>query len=316
MIVGNVLVISDGINGFFANSVCNELTKRRINIYKAGLDDDRINDYLVGSSLIFLILSDEFDVNSIFFSSVKKKCRESTKKIVAYGSADKIDDIKRAFPADKFADTFIRPMDNAVMVAKIAIILEEIEESYNNTSADAGEENGQLEQANSDGNSEKAEENSEENNEVNNEEKTEDNNEETTTEAKSEEPEIPVEKKNILVVDDSGQMLRTILGWLEGKYNVRLANSAETAAVSINKDIPDLILLDYEMPEVSGPEFFVQLREKERTKDIPVIFLTAQNDADSVRAVLELRPQGYILKTTASTTLVEKLDDFFRKQNK
>lgn len=304
MIVGNVLVISDGINGFFANSVCNELTKRRINIYKAGLDDDRINDYLVGSSLIFLILSDEFDVNSIFFSSVKKKCRESTKKIVAYGSADKIDDIKRAFPADKFADTFIRPMDNAVMVAKIAIILEEIEESYNNTSADAGEENGQLEQANSDGNSEKAEENSEV------------NNEETTTEAKSEEPEIPVEKKNILVVDDSGQMLRTILGWLEGKYNVRLANSAETAAVSINKDIPDLILLDYEMPEVSGPEFFVQLREKERTKDIPVIFLTAQNDADSVRAVLELRPQGYILKTTASTTLVEKLDDFFRKQNK
>lgn len=121
-------------------------------------------------------------------------------------------------------------------------------------------------------------------------------------------------KKHILVVDDSGPMLRTIMGWLEGKYRVSLANAAANAMAMLNKEIPDLILLDYEMPIFSGPQFLKSIRENERFKNIPVIFLTSKSDSDDVKAVLDLKPQGYILKTTSGDTLMEKLEEFFRTE--
>jgi len=126
--------------------------------------------------------------------------------------------------------------------------------------------------------------------------------------------ENPDQKKTILVVDDSGPMLRTVMGWLENNYTVLLANSAKTALDAINRKKPDLMLLDYEMPIVSGPQLLQMLREDENTSDIPVIFLTARSDTDSVKAVLALRPQGYILKTTATAALViDKIEQYFRQ---
>lgn len=121
----------------------------------------------------------------------------------------------------------------------------------------------------------------------------------------------PDRRKRILVVDDSGPMLRTIMGWLEGEYDVALANSATQALGSITREKPDLILLDYEMPVCSGPQFFRMLKEDDNTKDIPVIFLTAQSDANSVKEVLVLKPQGYILKTSSGAVLLAKLREYF-----
>lgn len=121
----------------------------------------------------------------------------------------------------------------------------------------------------------------------------------------------PNQKRTILVVDDSGPMLRTIMGWLENDYEVVLANSAKRALDAINGQKPDLILLDYEMPICTGPQLLQMLREDESTSDIPVIFLTAQSDAESVKSVLALRPQGYILKTTAGIKVVEKIKEYF-----
>lgn len=121
-------------------------------------------------------------------------------------------------------------------------------------------------------------------------------------------------KKKVLVVDDSGAMLRTIMSWLEGTYQVMLANSAARAFTAIEKEKPDLILLDYEMPICSGVQFFEMLGAEEDTKNIPVIFLTARDDAETVRQVLELKPQGYILKTTPEKKVLKIISDFFAKQ--
>ncbi len=121
------------------------------------------------------------------------------------------------------------------------------------------------------------------------------------------------EKKKVLVVDDSGMMLRTIMGWLGGKYAVALANSAMTAINAIEKSRPDLILLDYEMPVVSGAQFMEMLLEDPTKADIPIIFLTSRSDADTVKEVLALKPAGYILKSTPETKVIEQVDDFFRK---
>ena len=121
-------------------------------------------------------------------------------------------------------------------------------------------------------------------------------------------------KKKVLVVDDSGAMLRNVKGWLGEKYNVILANSGSMAIKYLATDRPDLVLLDYEMPVIDGRQVLEMIRSDEDTKDIPVIFLTGKSDKDSVMSVVGLRPEGYLLKSIEKEKLIEKLDEFFVKQ--
>lgn len=121
------------------------------------------------------------------------------------------------------------------------------------------------------------------------------------------------ERKHILVVDDSGTMLTTIQQWLDGTYRVSIVNSAMNAIAFLNKNIPDLILLDYEMPGCSGPQFLEMLRTDSHTEKIPVIFLTGKDDAESVQRVLALKPAGYILKTMPKEYIIEQVHIFFEK---
>ncbi len=121
-------------------------------------------------------------------------------------------------------------------------------------------------------------------------------------------------KKHILVVDDSGTMLRTIKGWLEGKYRVSMVNSATSAISFLAMNTPDLILLDYEMPVCSGPMMLEMIRNEVKTEALPVIFLTSKGDKESVAKVLSLKPQGYLLKSMPSNQIVEAIDNFFAQQ--
>ena len=121
-------------------------------------------------------------------------------------------------------------------------------------------------------------------------------------------------KKHILVVDDSGVMLSTIKEWLGDKYRVTPVNSALNAITFLSKEKPDLILLDYEMPACSGPKFLEMLRSDVAVGDIPVIFLTGRDDAESVKSVLSLRPAGYLLKSLPKEKIVGEVDAFFAKQ--
>lgn len=114
-------------------------------------------------------------------------------------------------------------------------------------------------------------------------------------------------KKTILAVDDSGLMLRTLKSWLENDYELVLANSAAKAMSLLDKPKPDLILLDYEMPVCSGAQFFQMIQAEEHTNNIPVIFLTSKDDKETVTEVLNLRPAGYILKTTTKEQLLSKI---------
>ncbi|MBR4278532.1 MAG: response regulator [Lachnospiraceae bacterium] len=121
-------------------------------------------------------------------------------------------------------------------------------------------------------------------------------------------------RKHILVVDDSGVMLTTIKSWLDEKYRVTPVNSAMNAINFLSKERPDLILLDYEMPVCSGPKFLEMMRTDVDCGDIPVIFLTGHDDAESVKSVLSLKPAGYLLKSLPKETIVGEVDAFFQKQ--
>lgn len=123
---------------------------------------------------------------------------------------------------------------------------------------------------------------------------------------------VSIGKRHILVVDDSGESLRAIKGWLSDRYNVSMVNSAANAIAFLATNKPDLILLDYEMPVCSGPQLLEMIRAESGTSSIPVIFLTSKDDRESVAKVLALKPQGYLLKTLKPDQIVSSIDEFFQ----
>ena len=110
------------------------------------------------------------------------------------------------------------------------------------------------------------------------------------------EEEVMAEQKHILLVDDDVVALRTITNYIKDYFRVSVAKSGTAAISFLAKEIPDLILLDYEMPVCNGVQTLQMIRAEEAYKDIPVFFLTGVSDAQMVKAAVDLKPEGYILK--------------------
>ena len=135
--------------------------------------------------------------------------------------------------------------------------------------------------------------------------KNEKKEEKTDAEANPKRTELGTNKKTILTIDDSGVFLRMLNGILHEEYDVRMATSCQKALVSICEKKPDLILLDYEMPICNGRETMIKIREIESNKNIPIVFVTAVNKVEHIKAVLSLKPAGYVLKPIDKDKLLE-----------
>ena len=121
-------------------------------------------------------------------------------------------------------------------------------------------------------------------------------------------------KKRILIVDDDITYMRTVYGWLKDKYHVGMASSGMQAISWLAKNKADLILLDYQMPVADGPQILSMLKSDSATEDVPVMFLTGQDDRESVMSVMDLKPVDYLLKSIDKQHLNKKIDDFFVRQ--
>lgn len=117
------------------------------------------------------------------------------------------------------------------------------------------------------------------------------------------------EKKRILIIDDSPTMLKAINELLKHKYEVATAINGKIGLRYLQNKKVDLILLDYEMPNMSGPEVFQALAANPETADIPIVFLTGVNDASKIQKALLLKPQGYLLKPVDRAGLLSKLSE-------
>lgn len=113
--------------------------------------------------------------------------------------------------------------------------------------------------------------------------------------------------KKILIVDDSAASLAAMTAVLSGSYRVFPVNSGATALKVLEKQRPDLILLDVEMPEISGIDLIKIIKSDENLSDIPVIFLTALNDAASKTQGLKLGAADYIHKPVNAEALKSKV---------
>lgn len=121
-------------------------------------------------------------------------------------------------------------------------------------------------------------------------------------------------KPKILVVDDSSTMRQHIKELLCEDYNISLVDSGIAAIRSISLNMPDLVLLDYEMPICDGRQTLEMLRSEKAFENIPVIFLTGRNDVESVKKVKSLNPAGYLLKNLSSEDIKAYIDTFFQKK--
>ena len=115
------------------------------------------------------------------------------------------------------------------------------------------------------------------------------------------------EDYSVLIVDDDASLMSTIREWLKDKYKIHLVNTGMNARKWLQKNTPRLIVLDYEMPLMSGSELYAELKADDRLKNIPVIFMTGKGDKNSVMEVMSLKPEGYLLKPVDKKQLLDTI---------
>jgi len=114
-------------------------------------------------------------------------------------------------------------------------------------------------------------------------------------------------KKCILAVDDAAFTLSRITDALGKYYDMVTVNSGSRALKYLDKNKPDLILLDIRMPIRDGFEILREIRTMEDRSDIPIIMLTAMEDKQSVMKGIELGICDYVLKPFAPDDLLERV---------
>ncbi|MDK2776616.1 MAG: phosphate regulon transcriptional regulator PhoB [Pseudomonadota bacterium] len=120
----------------------------------------------------------------------------------------------------------------------------------------------------------------------------------------------------ILVVDDEPAICDMIQTCLEmAGFRVRLAANGTLAHQMIINDRPDLVILDWMMPMLSGIELTRRLKREELTADIPVIMLTARTDEDDRINGLESGADDYIVKPFSPRELVARVRAVLRRTN-
>jgi len=123
-----------------------------------------------------------------------------------------------------------------------------------------------------------------------------------------------METKTVLVVDDESairDMLKVALEMAD--FRCLEAKNAYEAQISITDFSPNLVLLDWMMPEVSGIELLRRWRRHPETKDIPVIMLTAKSEEENMVKGLDSGADDYITKPFSPRELVARIKTIMRR---
>jgi len=136
---------------------------------------------------------------------------------------------------------------------------------------------------------------------------------------------VYTQKAIILVVDDTPDNLTLMSGLLKDNYLVKVANSgARALKIAQSETQPDLILLDIMMPEMDGYEVCRRLKADNKTRDIPIIFLTAKTEVIDETLGFELGASDYITKPISPPIVlarvethlaIKRVQDFLKDKN-
>ncbi len=135
-------------------------------------------------------------------------------------------------------------------------------------------------------------------------------------------PRYSVPEAKILLVDDDRLMLLLLKGILEPwGMQVTTCNDPRQARKMLSEDKPDLMVLDFEMPEMNGIEVCQQTRNDMNTATLPILFLTAHRDADTMQKVFSAGADDYVSKPVIAPELMTRIfnrlerSQLFREQS-
>jgi CheY-like chemotaxis protein len=122
---------------------------------------------------------------------------------------------------------------------------------------------------------------------------------------------MPIEQKILkaLVIDDDPVITKVVSRVLVKRLqmDVREANSAKEALTFIEEDIPDIIIVDYMMPVMTGKDLITLLKADDKFKHIPIIVLSALSDPEIIKDILSLKVDDYILKPVSPQVIHERV---------
>jgi two-component system chemotaxis response regulator CheY len=114
--------------------------------------------------------------------------------------------------------------------------------------------------------------------------------------------------KSCLVVDDSKVIRKVARHILETlNFAVEEAEDGQEALSRCEENMPDVVLLDWNMPVMGGMEFLRTLRQKPFASQPKVVFCTTENDAAHIRAAIDAGADEYVMKPFDRDTLETKL---------
>ncbi|OOF59207.1 phosphate regulon transcriptional regulator PhoB [Rodentibacter myodis] len=123
-------------------------------------------------------------------------------------------------------------------------------------------------------------------------------------------------KANILVIEDETSIMTLIQFTLEhAGFDVRCAENIRQARKLINEQLPELILLDWMLPDISGIEFIKELRANNRTQYLPIILLTARADETDKEQGLNIGADDYVTKPFSPRELIARVKAFLRRHH-
>lgn len=114
----------------------------------------------------------------------------------------------------------------------------------------------------------------------------------------------------ILLIDDDRDFASSLKETIEvlGEYRVVIAIGGKAGLKAARKEIPDLIFLDVEMPDIIGHEVLKKLNKKSKTRDIPVIMVSGLKTEDSISKSYQEFAEQYIYKPVDPDVLKEALE--------
>jgi two-component system phosphate regulon response regulator PhoB len=119
----------------------------------------------------------------------------------------------------------------------------------------------------------------------------------------------------ILAEDDLDIPLVARLALKRAGFTVTVVNNGQEALDAVRQKTPDVILLDWMMPELDGPETCRRLKADPTTAAIPVVFLTAKSQEAEIQRGLSLGAAGYVTKPFDALTLGQHVKDIVAKTN-
>jgi DNA-binding response OmpR family regulator len=120
--------------------------------------------------------------------------------------------------------------------------------------------------------------------------------------------------ERVLIVDDDPDIQRLVTYNLsQAGFQVQSASTGQTALDSVQKQAPDLIILDVMMPDVDGMEVCRTLRQRENSRRIPIIMLTARGEEIDRVVAFELGADDYVMKPFSPRELVLRVKSIFRR---